>query len=206
MSLSDDDFLDSLSDIPLGEETKFPKELFFDDPEGLSPEEQNGNMAGFDLPVPGQGFTGEPGSAKYEQPPQYTKLEDAVDHVYNNIMQQESLNKLLNLLDKGVPASLIAEPLVQHGVQEGYYSTDLALQLIEPVMVIISGLGNRAGINVVLTDGQDDKLRPRKTKEEPVEMPESKGLLKRPKQKFPGNREDRLNIPPAEQRGPGGLV
>ena len=184
--MAKDGFIDSLENIPLGDEISFPKELFLEDEGEPSPEEQSDNMSGFDLPVPGQGFTGEPGQAKYEQPPQYTNLSDAANHIYTNLVRQDVLDNVLTHLDKGVPVSLMAEPIIMHGVQEGFYTVDLAMQLMEPVMIMLGGLGRLAGIPVRWED-KDDNLRPKQTKEKPVEL-KPKGILQRP-QKQPGNAE-----------------
>ena len=50
------------------------------------------------------------------------------------------------MMDAGLPIVTMIEPILLHGVQEGKWSMDMALGLMEPLSVIMYGLGKRAGI------------------------------------------------------------
>jgi hypothetical protein len=130
-----------------------------DGPEGLptldapvvSEDTQKQNMMNFDLPIPGQSLTAEQGAAAYERPPEFNDSEDAMDFLFERMTQPKTQKNLLRMMDAGVPVTLLAEPILLHGVQEGKWNMDLALLLMEPMAVVMYGLGERAGISVVLT-------------------------------------------------------
>jgi hypothetical protein len=110
----------------------------------------------FDLPIPGQSLTQEPGNSKYEQPPQYVHLEDFTDSMFNSMTKPTTRKNMLRLLDSGVPVSLILKPLILQAVNEGKINMDLAVMALRPLATIIAGFGYHAGINVVMTDKKED--------------------------------------------------
>lgn len=112
------------------------------------------NADKFDLPVPGQSLTAEPGAAAYETPPEFTKMEDATDYLFNNLMAKPAQKKALQAMNEGVPVSLLAEPILLHGVQEGKWSMDMALMLMPTFSVMLYGLGKKAGVNVKMNPPQ----------------------------------------------------
>jgi hypothetical protein len=117
-------------------------------PEEPTPEGQNSAMSAFDLPIPGQSLTAEQGQSTYEQPPQYTDLDDAVDHIFERMIQQDNVNNLLRIVNTGIPLNAIIEPVLLHGAQEGLWNIDMSMMLYEPVAAMIIGLANMGGANV----------------------------------------------------------
>ena len=98
-----------------------------------------------DAAIPGQSLTDEPGNAKWEHPPKYTKLEDAVDYIFDKLLEEKHYNKLRLMLDEKIPVEAIVRSIILAGFSEGAFTPDLAMQLVEPVTVMIAGIGKRAG-------------------------------------------------------------
>jgi hypothetical protein len=112
--------------------------------------EPDSGMKGFDLPVPGQSLTAEPGSVPYEQPPQFTKLDKAVDYLFESMTKQNNVDNILRIIDTGMPLSDLAQPIVMNGTSEGLWNVDMAMNLIEPTIAIMAGLAAMAGVTPVM--------------------------------------------------------
>lgn len=124
--------------------------------------QQKRNADTFNQPIPGQSFTTEPGTFAYEQPPQFTKLSDITNYMFDRITSPSVQRDILRLLDAGVPVATLLEPILLHGVNKGKFNLDAALLAAEPVATMITGLGLRAGINVVAAiKKKDDGVDPR---------------------------------------------
>ena len=120
-------------------------------------EDQANNMSGFDLPVPGQSLTSGPGQASYEQPPQFTDLQEAADHMFDKVTEQSSVDSILRILSSGFPVPALVEPMVLHGVGEGLWNMDMAMMLIEPLTAMLIGLANMGNVPIDKDYGKESK-------------------------------------------------
>ena len=57
----------------------------------------------FDTPVPGQSLTDEPGNYPWEHPPQRATVEEALDEIYESLMQEKNMKRMFTLLRMGIP-------------------------------------------------------------------------------------------------------
>lgn len=157
---------------------------------------QKNNVQLMDAPVPGQGLSVEPGSVPWERPPEFSTEAEAMDFLFEKITRPDVQTDLLRAMDAGVPVAVLVEPILMHGAQEGKWSIDMAMTLLEPFGVILYGLGRKAGITPTIEAPKDTKgkgLDPKplaeifkgkikeKEKALTVDIPETKGLLSRPK-------------------------
>ena len=123
---------------------------------GLPPSEQaptgepDASMGGFDLPVPGESLTADPGSMPFEQPPQFTSIDKAVDHLFERMTKQSTVDNLLRVMDTGMPVGDLAKPIAMNGAGEGLWNVDMAMNLVEPIMVILAGIAHMAGVTPVM--------------------------------------------------------
>lgn len=152
-----------------------------------------GPLESFDLPIPGQSLTAEQGQMAYERPPQFTNVDDAMDFLFNKVTSPKIQRDLLRMMDAGVPITILMEPILLTGAQEGKWSMDMVLALVEPLSIILYGLGKRAGITptvVYKSDKEDEGINTSKIREmfkkkdkapeaTESEEPELKGLLAR---------------------------
>ena len=118
--------------------------------------EQKNNFRQFNAPIPGQSLTGTPGNSTYEQPPEYTKLTDFMDYMFESMNRKNVRRDLLRMLDAGVPVQVLLEPIIMQAVSEGKINLDLAIMALQPLATVIYGMGQEAGINVVTDDGKPD--------------------------------------------------
>jgi hypothetical protein len=88
-------------------------------------------------PIPGQSLTREPGNATFEQPPQFTDFDDAMEYLLPRILNPETGIKIGDLMEKGLPATSIADSLLIQGFSEGKWTPDLAVQLATPLFAAV---------------------------------------------------------------------
>ena len=81
----------------------------------IEQEDQDRAFSRFDMPIPGQSLTAEPGGAAYEQPPQYNDVDEVVDMIFDRMLRPEIQTDVLHMLAAQVPARSIAEVVLMHG-------------------------------------------------------------------------------------------
>ena len=112
----------------------------------------------FNAPIPGESLTVAPDSThSWERPPQYTNDEDALEALYFELTELDTLKQLINIINDGIPLDEIAQVVLYKGYSEGKYNPDLMLMLIEPTIYLLIAIADYADIkDYVLYDGEDD--------------------------------------------------
>ena len=101
----------------------------------------------FNAPIPGESLTTAPDMPKaWERPPQYTSQDKAMEAIYMEITSEESLSKLINIINDGIPLDEIAQVILYKGYTEGKFSPDLMLVLIEPTIYLLIAIADYADI------------------------------------------------------------
>jgi hypothetical protein len=114
-------------------------------------------LANTGRPIPGQSLTTDPDNpAPYEQPPRFTSVHEASEHIFNNLIKEENYVPLMRLLLDDMPIMDIAQTLIFTGFTEGKWNPDLMLMLAEPVAYMLLALAERAGIDPVIYRGEDE--------------------------------------------------
>jgi len=125
----------------------------------MSPEDsQKSAMGGFDLPVPGQSLTAPKGEMSFEQPPQYTDIEEAAEFLFDRMTSQENVTNLLRILNTGIPARMLIEPVLLSGAQEGLWNVDMTMALVEPMIAIMMGIAHMGGVKINLDSGKKENI------------------------------------------------
>ena len=90
----------------------------------------------FSAPVPGQSLTTEPGSQKFEKPPEIVNPDDAVMFIINRLEEdRESKEIQLGHMAAGVPIEYIVNTIAFTGFSEGMWTPDVA-ELIKPPLAM----------------------------------------------------------------------
>ena len=111
----------------------------------------------FDAPIPGQSLTDEPGNYPWEHPPQRATIEEALDEIYESMMEEQNMKRMFTLLRMGIPVEALVKVITFSGFIEGKYTVDVA-KLLEPmVAMIITGEATLAEIpaKVNMGDAED---------------------------------------------------
>ena len=112
----------------------------------------------FNAPIPGESLTTSPDMKKaWERPPQYTNDEDALEALYFELTELDTLKQLINIINDGIPLDEIAQVVLYKGYSEGKYNPDLMLMLIEPTIYLLIAIADYADIkDYVLYEGEED--------------------------------------------------
>jgi len=137
-----------------------------------------------DAPIAGQSLTSEVGGWPWEQPPQYSTVEEALEFYLPRLTEPTLQNDLMDVIEMGLPLTTIANALQQGAVMQGTHSLDVGILVMPVIMEMLAYLATERGIefnmgtNVEVDDGPSGvavklALKKLKAKEgEPEEKPE----------------------------------
>tara|TARA_B100001123_G_C15216519_1_gene989456 strand:- start:800 stop:1303 length:504 start_codon:yes stop_codon:yes gene_type:complete len=88
----------------------------------------------FNAPIPGESLTAELGSRPWQKPPQYNTVDEAVSYYVKKIQDKDVEDSILDVLELGIPVTIIANTIQTSSVMEGKHSLDVGL-LVLPVLI-----------------------------------------------------------------------
>ena len=103
-----------------------------------------------DAPIPGMSLTHELGARPWQNPPQYSTVEDTLEFYLSRVGDEKLLYNILSVVENGVAIPTIAETLTlsKHTVDVGV--------IVNPIITeFIKGLADRAGVSYTM-DAQRD--------------------------------------------------
>lgn len=160
----------------------------------------------FDAPIPGMAMTHELGARPWQNPPQYTTVEEALDYYIPRMANDAFSDQLVDIMQMGVPLTTLANTVQMSGVMDGKHSADIGILILPVLIEMMQFIGDSAGVeyNSGLEDSDEprssigvlaiDKLRKEEAMQEkeegveeemqpelPMDMPEEepKGLMAR---------------------------
>jgi len=108
-----------------------------------------------DAPIPGMSLTHELGARPWQNPPQYSTVEDTLEFYLSRVGDEKLLYNILSVVENGVAIPTIAETLTLSGVMEGKHTVDVGV-IVNPIITeFIKGLADRAGVSYTM-DAQRD--------------------------------------------------
>lgn len=99
-----------------------------------------------DAPIAGQSLTAELGNRPWQQPPQYTTVEQALEFYIPRLTNPEMLDDLFNVMETGIPLTTIANAIQSSGVMEGKHSLDIGILILPVLMETMAYLAEEAGV------------------------------------------------------------
>jgi len=113
--------------------------------------------AAFDAPIPGQSLTSEPKNRPWRNPPQLDTVEDVMEYYLPRLSSPELAPRLLDVIERGIPLTSLAETIVTGGAMQGVHSIDVGI-LISPILVeFMKGMAEIAEIEYNLGDKDKDE-------------------------------------------------
>lgn len=100
----------------------------------------------FDAPIPGMGMTHELGARPWQNPAQYSTVEEALEYYIPRFANDEVTDQLLDVLEMGVPVTTLANTIQLGGVMEGKHNIDVGMLVIPVLMELIMYIADREGI------------------------------------------------------------
>jgi len=114
----------------------------------------------FDAPIPGQSLTSEPKNRPWRNAPQLDTVEDAMEYYLPRLSDPDFAPQLLDVVERGIPLTSLAETIVTGGAMEGIHSIDVGM-LVAPILVeFMKGMAEIADIKYTLGDTDSDDKKP----------------------------------------------
>lgn len=100
-------------------------------------------------PIPGSSLTGEPGNYPWENPPQFSKIEEVIDFYTERMTDDDVESAIVSALDTGISVEVMAEQILSSGVMNGVHTYDISV-LVTPVIIeMIMYIGDINQINYI---------------------------------------------------------
>ena len=103
----------------------------------------------FDLPVPGMGMTHELGARPWQQPAQYTNVDDVAQYYIAKMQDDTFAENVLNLLETKMPVTMIANAMQTVNMMNGVHSLDVGMLSLPIIMEMIMFIAESDGIEYV---------------------------------------------------------
>lgn len=123
----------------------------------------------FDGPIPGQSLTDEPKNAPWENPPVHADPLDAFEHYMKKLVDPQVQDNFIDMVDLGLPISVVADAMLSKGVMDGIHSVDVKLLLKPYLTMQLKEIADVTGIEYKMTmeefrdkDAEAEEKRKRK--------------------------------------------
>ena len=111
-------------------------------------------------PIPGQSLTHELRARPWQNPPQFSTVEESMDWYLERFDNPELVQEMLSIIEMGIPLSTIANSMQLGAVLQGVHSIDVGV-LITPIIIeILRTLAEKTDTNYVMGDEPEDTDRP----------------------------------------------
>ena len=113
----------------------------------------------FNAPIPGESMKHELGARPWQQPAQFTTVEEALDYYIPRFANDDVINQTADVLRMGVPVTTLANTIQLASVMEGKHSIDVGMLILPVIMEMIMYIAESEGIDYVSGLEKDKKLR-----------------------------------------------
>lgn len=103
----------------------------------------------FDAPIPGQSLTDAPKNYVWENPPRFSKPEDASIFIWKRLQNKDIMARIILMLETGVSIEALTRVIIFSGFVEGHFSVDAGILLTPIVEKMILAIGKAAGVKKI---------------------------------------------------------
>jgi len=97
-------------------------------------------------PIPGMGMTAELGSRPWQNPPQYTTVEQALEWYIPRLVSDEMYEGMLDTMELGVPLTIMADSMQSAAVMQGLHTLDVGMLAMPVIIEMLAYIAEDAGI------------------------------------------------------------
>jgi len=112
-----------------------------------------------DAPIPGMSLTHELGARPWQSPSQYSTVEEALDYYIPRLQSDEVSEQLLDVMEMGIPVTVIANTMQLASVMEGKHNIDVGMLILPVLVELIMLIGDTAKIEYTSGLEKDKKIR-----------------------------------------------
>ena len=144
-----------------------------------------------DYPVAGQGMTAELGSRPWQNPPQYSTVEQALEWYIPRLVSEELYEGIVDTMELGVPLTTMADTLQTGGVMQGLHTIDVGMLAMPVIIEMLAYIGDDAGVKYDL--GTEKRIDENAIPQTKIAL-----ALKKVREKLPQALEEREEEPEVE--------
>jgi len=111
-------------------------------------------------PIPGQSLTHELRARPWQNPPQFTTVEESMDWYLERFDNPEIVQELLSIIEMGIPLSTIANSMQLGAVLQGVHNIDVGVLIIPIIIEIMKTLAEKTDTKYVMGDEPEESDRP----------------------------------------------
>tara|TARA_R100001082_G_C4364160_1_gene160951 strand:+ start:986 stop:1498 length:513 start_codon:yes stop_codon:yes gene_type:complete len=100
----------------------------------------------FSAPVPGQSLTAELGARPWQNPPEYSTVDEAIEYYMQRMSAEDFMLQAADILEMGVPVTVLANTMQMSSVMEGLHTVDVGMMTLPLLMEMLMLIGDAAGI------------------------------------------------------------
>jgi hypothetical protein len=104
------------------------------------------NQPLLDAPIAGQHMVSELGGRPWQQAPQYTTVDEAIEYYLDRMSSEEFTDQLVDVLEMDVPVTTLANTIQMAGVMDGKHSIDVGMLVMPLLMEMIMLVGDMADV------------------------------------------------------------
>ena len=104
------------------------------------------NQPLLDAPIAGQHMVSELGGRPWQQAPQYTTVDEAIEYYLYRMSSEEFTEQLVDVLEMDVPVTTLANTIQMAGVMDGKHSIDVGMLVMPLLMEMIMLVGDMADV------------------------------------------------------------
>mgnify|MGYP000565599922 CR=1 FL=1 len=104
------------------------------------------NEPSFDRPIAGQSLTHELGARPWQNPSQYTTVDEAIDYYMERMSSEDFMVQLVDTLEMGVPVTTLANTIQMSNVMNGVHNLDVGMLVLPLIMEMLMMIGDSAEI------------------------------------------------------------
>lgn len=110
-------------------------------------------------PIPGENYTTDTKNFPWHRPPQFTNLDEAIEHCIENIFDDERSDGLITMLQIGMSIMDVTQLILMGGIGKGLWSTDFAILMAGPVSNVLVLMARGYDIDFDLgIEAEDDSI------------------------------------------------
>jgi len=113
-----------------------------------------------DAPIAGQAMTAPLGERPWQNPPQLSSVNEAIEFYIPRITEPKSGSRIMDMLEMGIPVATLVDTIQLGGVMEGIHSVDVGM-LVSPVLAeTIVQMAEKTDTNYkkMPTDADENKI------------------------------------------------
>tara|TARA_R110001583_G_scaffold53060_5_gene164119 strand:- start:1417 stop:1938 length:522 start_codon:yes stop_codon:yes gene_type:complete len=104
------------------------------------------NQPLLDGPISGQHMVSELGGRPWQQAPQYTTVDEAIEYYLDRMSSEEFTDQLVDVLEMDVPVTTLANTIQLGSVMDGKHSVDIGMLVMPLLMEMIMLVGDMADV------------------------------------------------------------